>query len=321
VRRTTPRIQHRRSCSLLSHNHSSPRKREQLDMCNATAAINVRSVGHSPQTPSDVSVEFTRSAPHNDSHPASPMSLPAFTQLQQPTTTQATRRAECHPTAIAVQVLATDKRRANTIPLTLDIQRRQCGVYTQHTAQRLASSIAHAVVCSYTQSQRVTRHAQRSNRRHRAQLQQPTSAAQTQSHSLLASRDLSVEFTRSAPQSDSHPAALMVLPARTQSHSSHPRKAASSLRSYRHHRGTYTEHPATQASSCGAAPPTELDIPPLRSASCLPCRARRSSRGRNHRREKECKRPYHQRDSRPRRASGTSCSATARPPLAQLLHR
>jgi hypothetical protein len=41
---------------------------------------------HSLQTPSDVSVEFTRSAPHNDSHPAAPMSFPALTQSQQSTT-------------------------------------------------------------------------------------------------------------------------------------------------------------------------------------------------------------------------------------------
>jgi hypothetical protein len=45
---------------------------------------------HSPRTASDVSVELTRSAPHNDSHPAAPMSFAALTESQQPTTMQAT---------------------------------------------------------------------------------------------------------------------------------------------------------------------------------------------------------------------------------------
>jgi hypothetical protein len=98
---------------------------------------------HSLQTTSDVSVEFTRRAPHNHSQPASPIQFSALAQSQQPTTMQVTR----YTTVLPLTASATT---ANTITLTRDIQRRQCRVHTQCAAQPLASSVAHPVPCPRT---------------------------------------------------------------------------------------------------------------------------------------------------------------------------
>jgi hypothetical protein len=116
-----------------------------------------------------------------------------------------------HNATAAALPLTASATTANTITLTHDIQRRQCRVHTQCATQRLASSVADVVACSYT----ITATHDNATLGTAAiavhSVNNTTHIAQTQSHSHLTSSDVSVEFTRSVPLNDSHPASPILL--------------------------------------------------------------------------------------------------------------
>jgi hypothetical protein len=218
VRRSTTHIQRRQSCSLLSHNHSNPRRcryttQQQLVYHSQRQQPHQRH-SHSPPTSSDVSAEFTRSAPHNDSHPASPMLLPALTQSQYPRPRKPLdkqRKGSCHHHSQRQQPPQTQ---SHSPQASSDVSVE----FTRSAPHNHSHPATPILLPALTQSQRPTtmqtpRYTTQQLHYH-SQRQQPH---QTQSHSPPTSSDVSAEFTRSAPHSDSHPAAPILLAALTQS--------------------------------------------------------------------------------------------------------